>query len=395
VQAISADGSTLYTGSDDGTAIGWDLTGKRSFGATFRAAVSDPNVGAFNVALSPDGRRLAAGGTDGMVNLWDLRSLRKIASFRTAPGAVAAVSFGADGRTLLVAADSITPPAHSYLRIWRLSPRPLLLRELHGLQQFITWATFSPDGKTVAATGPPGGSPSSLAQAARSDGLVAEWSSSTGRLLARPTLLRGGGVASDVAFAARGTTAVVTQFGNKAAVVDPARRKVLARWNGSRTAQYMLGAALSPDGTRVATADLEGYLWVRDAATGRPVLPAIRASASYVWSVNWSRDGTRLVTAGSDGTVRLYDATTGQQIGRSLPVPGAYLGNGSNGSLYAAFSPDGRTIAVTDTTGRVWLYPATAVGWETYACRLANRELTRAEWSKFLPGHPYQQVCTH
>jgi len=392
-QAISADGSTLYTGSDDGTAIAWDLSGKRSFGTTFRAAVSDPSVNSWNVALSPDGRTLAAGGTDGTVNLWDVRSLRKLESFRAAPGAVAAVSFGDGGRTLLVAADSITGPATSYLRIWRLYPRPRLLRQLEGFSHFITWATVSPDGRFVAATGLPGSVPGGLPQLARSDGVVAEWSSSTGKLLARPIWLRGGGVATDVAFAAHGTTVVVTQLGNRAAVVDPAHRKVLSRWNGSPTAQYMFGAALSPDGTKVATADIEGYLWVRDAATGKPVLPPIRASATYLKSVDWNSNGTRLVTGGIDGTVRLYDASTGRQIGTSLPVPGADLGNGSAGYLYATFSPNGRTIAVTDTTGRVWLYPATAAGWVRYACRLANRELTRAEWSAFVPGHPYQQIC--
>lgn len=161
---------------------------------------------------------------------------------------------------------------------------------------------------------------------------------------------------------------------------------MLARWDGSPTAEYMLGAALSPDGTRVATADLEGWLRVLEAATGKLVLPPIRASATYVDSVAWSRDGSRLVTAGYDGTVRLYDAATGQQIGTSLPVPGANF-------PYATFSPDGRMILVTDVTGRVWLYPATPAGWTADACRLANRELTRAEWSEFVPNHPYQRVC--
>jgi WD40 repeat protein len=387
-QVISADGSALYTGSDDGTAIAWDLTGRQSFGTTFRAAASNPAAGVWNVALSPDGKRLAVGATDGTVNVWGLRPPRKIESFRAVPGIVAAVSFSAGGQSLLVVGDSSAQPGpgvHGYLRIWGLYPKPRLLRELRGLPQFISWATFSPDGKTVAATGATPSNPSSLAHGTHGDGLVAEWNPATGTLLARPTLLRGGGPAVDVAFAARGRTVVVTQFGNKAAVVDPARRKVLARWDGSPTAEFMLGAAVSPDGKRVATADLEGYLRVLDAATGKPVLPTIRASGNYVDSVNWSSDGTRLVTAGNDGTVRLYDARSGQQIGTSLPVGSDYP--------YATFSRDGRMIVATDATGQVWLYPATAAGWETYACRLANRQLTRTEWSKFLPGHPYQQVC--
>ena len=393
VQAISADGATLYTGSDDGTAIAWDLTGKRSLGTTVRAAVSDPTAGNSNAALSPDGATLAAGGTDGTVSLWDVRTLRKVASFHALPGPVGAVSFGAGGRTLLVAGNGPGPwPAPGYLRIWSLGPKPRLLRELHGIPHY-TWATFSPDGRTVAATGGPLNNPPGQVPGALGDGLAAEWNAATGKLLARPMLLRGGGEAIDVAFAAHGTTVVVNQLSNKVAVIDPAGQKVLARWNGSPTAQYMFGAAISPDGMLVATADLEGFLRVWDAATGKPVLPGVRASASYVYAVSWNSDGSRLVTAGSDGTVRLYDASTGRPIGSPIPVPGAAVGSTPGFFLYATFSPDGRTIVVTDTTGRVWLYPATAAGWETYACRLANRELTHAEWSQFVPGHPYQQVC--
>ena len=210
------------------------------------------------------------------MNLWDVRTLRKIESFRAVPASVGTVSFGAGGRTLLVAGNGPGPwPGHGYLRIWSLGPKPRLLRELHGIPHY-TWATFSPGGRIVAATGGPLSNPRGQVPGALGDGLVAEWNAATGKLLARPMLLRGGGEAIDVAFAARGTAVVVNQLSNKAAVLDPARRKVLAHWNGSPTAQYMLGAAISPDGTRVATADLEGYLRVWDAATGKPALPGIR-----------------------------------------------------------------------------------------------------------------------
>ena len=91
--------------------------------------------------------------------------------------------------------------------------------------------------------------------------------------------------------------------------------------------------------------------------------------------MNWSPDGSRLVTAGSDGTVRIYDAGTGQQIGTSLPTPGQQQVN----NPYAIYSHDGKTIAATDSTGRVWLYPAALGGWEAYARQLATRNLTRTE----------------
>jgi WD40 repeat protein len=385
-QAISPDGATLYTGSFDTTALAWDLSGRQSFGKTFLGAESDPNASAPNVAVSPASHTLAVGATDGTVNLWDSRSLRRLQSFRAGPGVVAAVSFSPDGRSLLVAGDTNSRPPRGYIGIWSLYPTPRLVHRLNGLPIY-TWASFSPDGKVVAATG---GSPSQIggqseSNANKGDGLVAEWDAASGRLLAKPTHISGGGVADDLSFAARGTTVAVSQFENMAAVLDPARRKVLAHWKDS-SSELTVGVALSPDGRRVATTDFDGFLHVWDASTGKSLLPRIRASEVDATAVNWSPDGSRLVTAAGDGTVRLYDAKTGQQIGTSLPIARELF-------TYATFSSDGQTIVATDASGQVWVYPATAVGWEAYACRLANRNLTRAEWRKFVPGHPYRQIC--
>ncbi|MDP9233503.1 MAG: AAA family ATPase [Actinomycetota bacterium] len=388
-QVISPDGSTLYTGSNDGTALEWDLGGKRSFGRTVRAAHSLSFFDGFNIALSPNGHTFAVGASDGTVNLWDTRSLTKIESFHAGSWAVGAVSFGADGRSLLVAGDTETEPRRGFMGIWRLGKRPREVHRLHGLP-FYTWAEFSPDGKTVAASGatPHAGGQLPL----KGNGLVAEWSATTGRLLAPPTHIPKGGEAVNVTFAHRGTSIAVAQLGNRVAVVDPLHRKVLGDWKDS-SAELTLGAALSPNGARVATVDFDGFLHVWDASTGKPILPPIKTSEADADSVNWSPDGTRIVTANGDGTVRIYDAKTGQQIGASLQPRTQGAASASLTGPYAIFSADGRTIAVTDATGRVWLYPATSAGWEAYACRLANRNLTRVEWTNFVPGFPYRSIC--
>src|SRR5439155_25578560 len=129
-----------------------------------------------------------------------------------------------------------------YLEIWRLRPEPRLIRTLGGHSRKFTWATFSPDGTVVAATEVSRNHPGGLPNGGKGNGLVAEWNAATGKSLARPTLLRGGGEAVDVAFAAHGTTVAVAQLGKWAAVVDPARRKVLSHWRAS--SWYVFGAAL-------------------------------------------------------------------------------------------------------------------------------------------------------
>ena len=61
--------------------------------------------------------------------------------------------------------------------------------------------------------------------------------------------------------------------------------------------------------------------------------------------------------------------------------------------MYAAFTPDGANVVVTNDTGQTLIFPATLRAWEDHAGAVANRNFTRAEWKQFLPGTPYRQVC--
>jgi WD40 repeat protein len=122
----------------------------------------------------------------------------------------------------------------------------------------------------------------------------------------------------------------------------------------------------------------------------------IRANELFLTSVNWSPDGSRIVTSGIDGTARIYDAGTRQQIGTSLglQLPAMSLLPYGGNFPYAEFSPHGRWIVVADPSGQAWIWPATTAGWRAYACQVAGRELTSAEWSTFLPDRPEQPICS-
>src|SRR5262249_55951620 len=65
--------------------------------------------------------------------------------------------------------------------------------------------------------------------------------------------------------------------------------------------------------------------------------------AETVFSVEFSPDGRTLVTTDTDGTTRVWDTISRRQIDQPVnPVAGQDL------PLFAALSPDGRTLAIND-----------------------------------------------
>lgn len=116
-------------------------------------------------------------------------------------------------------------------------------------------------------------------------------------------------------------------------------------------AVYDLGApvdavAYSPNGKTLVSADWNGELVSRNAATG-----AIRWRVKlcrYLHAVAYSPNGRWIATGGSDGKVRLLDAKTGETR-RTLT-------GHDDAVLTVAFSPDGQRLATGgyDETARIW-----------------------------------------
>jgi WD40 repeat protein len=117
--------------------------------------------------------------------------------------------------------------------------------------------------------------------------------------------------------------------------------------------------AFSPDGGQVAASTFDNAVTVWDARTGKVVRTlAKQAAALSNEAVAFSPDGQLLALAGTDRAVKVWDLATGRRV---LTLPGEDLCHG------LAFSPDGRRLA-SSSKGAVLLWD-TKSGKPVLTCR--------------------------
>jgi hypothetical protein len=123
--------------------------------------------------------------------------------------------------------------------------------------------------------------------------------------------------------------------------------------------------------------------------TWRPAVEAARAHEDAVLQVEWLADGRTVASSGIDGTVRLLDVARGRL--RSLPLPGSTAPGAGDAHLVP--DPQEELVAIGgERPGR--RYPMESSVWLDEACAVVGRDLTRAEWDRYLPGRPYAATCT-
>jgi WD40 repeat protein len=170
-------------------------------------------------------------------------------------------------------------------------------------------------------------------------------------------------------------TLVFTNF------VDHARQVIIT----PQSAPNNSAIGFSPDGKELFVQDFNGKVTGFDPQTGRSIA-TFPAPASGYSHLLFTADGKWLV--GSDTTaIYVWDGRTRQLVVSQLSLPS----NGATDALALAATTDHRLFVGTQTSlVAIDMDPST---WESQACGMAGRTLTRAEWTQFLPGRPYAPAC--
>ena len=387
--ALSRDGRTLFTSSLDGAIFEWDLGTMRRFGVPF----STPGITVHDteddyvqppLAVSPTGSEFAVRARTSSVRLNDTRSGAELASIRVRNPRVTSLAFAPRARLLAVTGED------GLVELWNVAGRPRLQRRLTGVQSIngspetISSAAFSPDGRLLAVgdlNHTPWTTPYRF-------GTVAVWNVRTGRLLWR--VRNRHGWVHTVAFSPSGRLLAAAQEDGVVRIYNPSTGRLLHALTlyGGLAANATLYDTLAFARTGLlATGTWAGILQLWNPSTGTPIGHATKVAALPVSSIAFDPTGTILATGGGgDGLAKLWTLPALQRYGADFPGhPGMWA--------HAGYTPDGSKLIVVFTDGGGVVWPASVTAWMRHACRVAGRNLTREEWSRFVGNRAYAKTC--
>jgi WD40 repeat protein len=278
--AVDAGGTTLLTGSIDGTAHLWRI-GDRI--ARLRTMRHGAHVDA--VAISADGTTLASRGRDSCVRIWSAADGTSRGELRTNSD---------DGLTFSPSGSLLLASGNGGLRVWDVASG----RELWTRPNISEASSFTPDGETIVA-------------GLRESGSMALFDARTGsdirRIFSRSSYL------TSLAFGPR-TNELVT-FGDGVHSWDLAAARLASR--GAADRPFPPGLQVSDDWKRFG-AEGQVITFSNGTAASTPIQMPECTPLSCAFAL--SGDGTRVAALGND-QVTIADAANGRVLTRLQVTP--------------------------------------------------------------------------
>jgi WD40 repeat protein len=389
----------LLVGATDGTITAWVAGAKPiQVGQKYSGLMPANRPGTPGAALATDGSDLVALDATGTLVRWSLGAARAPAATRvtsstnsqravawstsgtlasaTADGSIALVDGGGAPRR----AGSVPAPVGGM--VWR-SPTELVVGAGDGaLYSLNVSPTFRPRRLTA-----PTGSPIIGISRGRHGEIASLTSSGVLQILSpsNVTTRRQQLPTDGHAVALGGDDLVATATGDGPTIVITMQRE---DGTGVRTLRghrlQVDSLAFSPNGKTLASGsdDQSIRLWSTDSGAA---LGQLLGHTDMVQALAFSADGRMLASGSQDGTLRLWSVPTRTELGRPLVDAPGFVPS-------LAVEPSGNRIAATHGTA-VTLWPFTPQGWIATACRLADRELTPAEWTQDAAGLTPHRLC--
>lgn len=365
---FSSDGTKVVSGSRDGTVRLWNTYAGKPLERTLPKDQNDVNT----LALSPDDTKVISGNSGGAIHLWDIETSKVIGEpWLGHEDSVNSIVFSSDGTKVVSGSSDKT------IRLWNLGTGQAIGEPWLGHNAAVLSVAISPDGKKLVSGG--------------EDNTIYLWNAETGEVIGEPWLGHSATVLS-VAFSPDGTK-----------VISGSSDATMRLWNvntGEIIGEPWLGhnedvnsVNFSTDGTKVISGSNDETLRLWNAESGELIGDPWLEHNYDVTSVDFSPDSTKVVSGSLDNTVRLWDVETGTLIGN------AWLGHEAGVNSVAFFATGTRIISGSNSSldnrssPNILMWNADQKSWQEQLCRIAGRNFTQAEWTKYLGKIPYEKTC--
>ena len=280
--AISPDGETLASGSDDNTIKIWQLYKGNLVNTLTSPSGLFKREGTWftDIAFSRDGHTLASGSLDKHIKIWDWRGSKVMRSQKAHSDSVYAISLSPDGQTLVSGSRNNT------IKLWKL---PLLqqTRSFNGHTNSISSLAISGDGQTLVS--------------GSRDNTVKVWNLLNGNIIHTFTghtdWVYGVAIAPDSQGIVSGSRDKTIQLW------QPFTGNVIRSFIGHT--DWVTALVISPQGDLLVSGSRDRTIKLWNLENGQ-LIDTLTGHLELIHSVDISPDGKTIVSGSNDGAIKIW-----------------------------------------------------------------------------------------